>query len=41
VPFDLAFQLDEVTRTAMAIQFSQFEGNRFNVDTMTFEEMPT
>ena len=38
VPFDLAFQLDEVQRAAFAIIFTQFNGGRFNWDTFTFED---
>ncbi len=40
VPFDLAFSIDDELRTAMAIQLSIFEGNKFNIDTMMFEEKP-
>lgn len=40
VPFDLAFQLDDNTRAAFSIIFSQFEGNKFNFNTMTFEDPP-
>lgn len=32
VPFDVAFSLDEVDRRAMAINFSRFEGNEFDID---------
>jgi hypothetical protein len=38
VPFDVAFQLDEVTRAAWCIVFSEMEGNKFNWSSMTFEE---
>lgn len=38
VPFDVAFGLDEVTRAAWAIVFSEFEGAKFNWATMQFEE---
>jgi hypothetical protein len=32
VPFDVAFDLDDVDRSAMSIHFSRFEGNKFNID---------
>lgn len=38
VPFDLAFQLDEMTRAAFAIVFSGFHGAKFNWNTMRFED---
>lgn len=38
VPFDVAFSLDDVTRTAWCIVFSEFEGNKFNWDAMKFED---
>lgn len=38
VPFDVAFSLDDVTRTAWCIVFSEFEGAKFNFNTMRFEE---
>jgi hypothetical protein len=36
VPFDLAFQLDEMTRTAFSIIFSQFHGGKFDWGSMRF-----
>jgi hypothetical protein len=38
VPFDVAFQLDDVTRAGWAIIFSEQEGNRFNWTSMKFED---
>ena len=38
VPFDVAFSLDDVTRAAWSIVFSQMEGHKFNWSTMRFEE---
>lgn len=38
IPFDVAFQLDDVTRAAWSIVFSEMEGNKFNFNTMEFEE---
>lgn len=38
VPFDTAFALDDVTRAAFCIKFSEFEGHKFNYRTMEFEE---
>ena len=38
IPFDVAFSLDDCERTAYAILFSEMEGNKFNFDTMRFEE---
>lgn len=39
VPFDLAFQLDDITRAAWCITFSQFHGVKFDWDRMRFEEL--
>jgi hypothetical protein len=36
VPFDLAFSLDDVTRAAFCIKFSEFEGNKFDYNRMEF-----
>jgi hypothetical protein len=38
VPFDVAFALDDVTRAAFSIKFSEFEGHKFNFENMAFEE---
>jgi len=38
VPFDVAFNLDEVNRRWMSIRFSTFHGAKFDTDTMRFEE---
>ncbi len=38
IPFDVAFRLDENTRTAWSIVFSEQSGATFNWDTMRFEE---
>jgi hypothetical protein len=38
VPFDVAFGLDDTYRQAMAIAFSEFEGNKFDVNAMRFVE---
>jgi hypothetical protein len=40
IPFDVAFSLDDVTRAAWCITFSEFEGNRFNWSTMEFDDDP-
>ncbi len=37
VPFDVAFEMDDLYRTAMAINFSRFEGAKFNIDRMEWE----
>lgn len=36
VPFDVAFGLDEVTRAAFSIVFSEMEGNKFDFNRMEF-----
>lgn len=38
VPFDVAFSLDEVKRTAFCIIFSEMEGAAFDWNTMRFKE---
>jgi hypothetical protein len=38
IPFDVAFALDDVERQWMSIKFSQFQGGKFNMNTMQFEE---
>jgi len=40
VPFDVAFQLDDITRSAWSIILSELEsGKRFNFNTEAFEEV--
>jgi hypothetical protein len=40
VPFDLAFQLSDIDRTAWAIIFSEQGGGvRFNFDTLSFDRV--
>jgi hypothetical protein len=38
VPFDVAFSLDDATRAAFCIIFSEFEGNEFDYSRMEFKE---
>ena len=38
IPFDVAFSLDDRDRAAWCIIVSEFEGNKFNWRTMSFEE---
>ena len=38
VPFDVAFQLDDVTRAAWCIMFSEMEGRAFDWDRMEFKD---
>jgi hypothetical protein len=38
IPFDVAFEVDDVTRAGWAIIFSEQDGARFNFGTMEFEE---
>jgi hypothetical protein len=38
IPFDVAFGLDDVTRAAWCIVFSQFEGSKFNWQTMQWDD---
>jgi hypothetical protein len=38
IPFDVAFQLDDLTRTAWCIVFSEMEGNEFDWHAMQFKE---
>jgi hypothetical protein len=40
VPFDVAFALDDATRAAFAIKFSEFEGHKFNFENMAFDDPP-
>jgi hypothetical protein len=37
VPFDVAFSLDDITRAAWSIIFSEIEGSKFNFDTMGWD----
>jgi hypothetical protein len=36
IPFDVAFELDDVTRAAWCIVFSEMEGRTFDWSTMSF-----
>jgi len=38
IPFDVAFEVDDVTRAAWAIIFSEIDGAKFNFSTMEFED---
>ena len=38
VPFDLAFALDEITRSAYCIVFGRFDGGAFNWDSFSWEK---
>jgi hypothetical protein len=38
VPFDIAFGLDDITRTGWCIIFSEMDGAKFNFLTMAYEE---
>ena len=38
VPFDVAFQLDDITRAAWSVIFSEMEGNKFDIDRMAWME---
>lgn len=38
VPLDVAFGLDEITRTGWCIVFSEINGETFNFHTMAYEE---
>lgn len=38
VPFDVAFELDEIQRTGWCIIFSEMEGAKFNFHTMQYED---
>jgi hypothetical protein len=38
IPFDVAFGVDDNTRTAWCIVFSEMEGRKFDWDRMAFEE---
>ncbi|WP_258181446.1 hypothetical protein [Burkholderia multivorans] len=39
--FDIAFSLSDVDRAAWSIIMSEFHGNKFNLNTMQFEEQKT
>lgn len=38
IPFDVAFAIDDVTRAAWSIIFSEMNGAKFNFNTMQFED---
>jgi hypothetical protein len=38
IPFDVAFSLDDVTRAAWSIVFSEMEGAKFDWHAMKFKE---
>jgi len=38
IPFDVAFSIDDVTRAAWCIVFSEMEGNVFDWNAMRFKE---
>lgn len=38
IPFDVAFGIDDVTRAAWCIVFSEMEGNTFDFNTMAFKD---
>jgi hypothetical protein len=38
VPFDVAFRLDDIRRTAWCIMFSEINGGKFNWKTMKYED---
>jgi len=38
IPFDVAFSLSDIERSAYAIIFSEQEGAKFNWNSMQFEE---
>lgn len=38
IPFNVAFELDQATRAAWCIVFSEFEGATFDWGRMQFEE---
>lgn len=40
VPFDTAFSMDEMMRSALGIMFSEMEGAKFNIEAMAFEAQP-
>lgn len=38
IPFDTAFQLDDLTRAAFSIAISEMNGNKFDWRAMRFED---
>lgn len=38
IPFDVAFQLDDITRAGWCIAFSEMEGGKFNWSSMSFDK---
>lgn len=40
IPFDVAFGLDEIMRTAWCIVFSEMEGAKFDWNAMRFADEP-
>ncbi len=38
VPLDTAFEMDALYRSAMAINFSRFEGAKFNIERLEWEQ---
>jgi len=38
VPFDIAFGLDDITRTGWCIIFSEMDGAKFNFNRMAYED---
>jgi hypothetical protein len=38
IPYDLAYSMNDIRRTALAIIFSTMEGHEFDWNTMTFKE---
>lgn len=38
IPFDVAFSLDDTTRTAWSIIMAELEGQEFDWDTMDFKK---
>jgi len=38
IPFDIAFELDDITRTGWCIHFSEMDGSKFNFNTMSYDE---
>ena len=38
VPWDVAMRMGEADRAAMCVIFSEFQGHKFNTNTMRFED---